>query len=92
MAIGFLSRCNILASGKAFKINPKFVPVINNISSFYHRLMRDEECMKFAELAISLEPNNLNSKINYAKALSINNKSKDAEKAIEIFKSILNAF
>lgn len=75
---------------KAFKINPKFVPVINNISSFYHRLMRDEECMKFAELAISLEPNNLNSKINYAKALSINNKSKDAEKAIEIFKSILN--
>lgn len=76
---------------QAFKINPKFVPVINNISAFYHRLLREEECMKFSKLAISLEPNNLNSQINYAKALSISSDSNNSDEAIKIFKKILEA-
>ncbi len=73
----------------AFKANPKYVPVINNISSFYHRLMRDEECMKFSKLALSIEPDNLTTKVNYAKALSISNKRNDSTEAIKIFQSIL---
>jgi tetratricopeptide (TPR) repeat protein len=73
---------------KAFKKNPKFVPVINNISAFYHRQFRDDECMKFTKLALSIEPNNLTSKINYAKALTISNKPNEA---LLIFKEVLKA-
>ena len=42
--------------------------------------------MKFTKLALSIEPNNLTSKVNYAKALTLSNKPKDA---IKIFKQIL---
>ena len=67
-------------------MNPKYVPVINNISAFYHRAFSEDECMKFAKLALSIEPNNLNAKINFAKAMTINNQQKDS---LKIFKEIL---
>ena len=72
---------------QAFKMNRRFVPVINNICAFYHRSRREEECMEFAQLAISLEPENLITKANYGRALSINNKLKEA---IDVFQEIIS--
>ena len=71
---------------QAFKMNRRFVPVINNICSYYHRSRREEECMEFAQLALSLDPENMITKANYGRALSINNKLKEA---IAIFEEIL---
>ena len=72
---------------QAFKMNRRFVPVINNICSFYHRSRREEECLEFAQLALSIEPENLITKSNYGRALSINNRLKEA---IAIFEEIIN--
>ena len=71
---------------KAFQLNSKYLPVVNNISAFYHRAHREDDCMKFSKLALSIDPKNLTAKINYAKALSINN---EHEKSIKLFEEIL---
>ena len=71
---------------KAFQLNSKYLPVVNNISAFYHRAHREDDCMKLSKLALSIDPKNLTAKINYAKALSINN---EHEKSIKLFEEIL---
>ena len=70
---------------KALSINSNYIPAINNLSGLYHTLNDAKLSLKYAQIALSLQPKNSFTKSQYAKALVLNNKLSDA---IKIFRSL----
>ena len=72
---------------KALKINSSYIPAVNNLSGLHHKLHDARLSLKYAKLALSLQPDNSLTKNQFAKALVLNNKLSEA---IEIFRSLSN--
>ena len=73
----------------SFKINSNYVPTINNLASYYHKVHESKNALHYAELSLSIQPNNPLALIQYAKALTINN---ELEKAIDLLKKLNENF
>ena len=73
----------------SFKINSKYVPTINNLASYYHKVYEAKNALHYAELSLSIQPNNPLALIQYAKALTINN---ELEKAIGLLEKLNENF
>ncbi|MDC3086224.1 sulfotransferase [Pelagibacteraceae bacterium] len=73
----------------SFKINSNYVPTINNLASYYHKVHEAKNALHYAELSLSIQPNNPLALIQYAKALTINN---ELEKAIGLLEKLNENF
>ena len=73
----------------SFKINSTYVPTINNLASYYHKVHEAKNALHYAELSLSIQPNNPLALIQYAKALTINN---ELEKAIGLLEKLNENF
>ena len=73
----------------SFKINSNYVPTINNLASYYHKVHESKNALHYAELSLSIQPNNPLALIQYAKALTINN---ELEKAIDLLEKLNENF
>ena len=68
---------------KSISLKPDYLPTINNLANYFHKKQLKKQALEYAERGISLQPNNLLAQNQYAKALVINGKMKDAINILE---------
>ena len=55
----------------SFRINSNYVPTINNLAAYYHKVHDPKNALHYAKLSLKIQPNNPLALVQYAKALII---------------------
>ena len=63
---------------QSFKINSNYVPTINNLAGYYHKINDPRNAIHYSQLSIKIQPGNPIALDQYAKALIINNRPEEA--------------
>ena len=69
----------------SFRINSNYVPTINNLAAYFHKVHDPKNALHYAKLSLTIQPNNLLALIQYAKALII---SAELEEAIGLLEKL----
>ena len=67
----------------SFKINSDYVPTINNLAAYYHKVHDPKNAIHYAKLSLTIQPNNPLALVQYTKALIINGKLEEAIDLLE---------
>ena len=62
----------------SFKINSDYVPTINNLAAYYHKVHDPKNAIHYAKLSLTIQPNNPLALVQYAKALIISGELEEA--------------
>jgi tetratricopeptide (TPR) repeat protein len=73
----------------SYRINSNYVPTINNLAGYYHKVHDPKNALHYSELSLSIQPNNPLALNQYAKALIINGQ---VEKAISLLEKLNEDF
>ena len=68
---------------QSFKINSTYVPTINNLAGYYHKINDPKNAIYYSQLSIKIQPNNPIALDQYSKALIINNRPEEAINILE---------
>ena len=68
---------------KSISLKPDYLPTINNLANYFNKKQLKKQALEYAEKGISIQPNNLLAQNQYAKALVINGKMKEAINILE---------
>ena len=69
----------------SFRINSNYVPTINNLAAYYHKVHDPKNALHYAKLSLTIQPNNPLALVQYAKALII---SSELEEAIGLLEKL----
>ena len=72
---------------KSFQLDNSYLPAVNNLTRIYFKTNEREKCMQLASRALNIAPDTYIVKLNYALALSINEKIEDGIKILEELKT-----
>ncbi len=72
---------------KSFELNNSYIPAVNNLTRTYFKTNEREKCMELASHGLKLAPDSYICNLNFALALSINNKIEDGIEILETLKS-----
>ena len=62
----------------SFRINSNYVPTINNLAAYYHKVHDPKNALHYAKLSLTIQPNNPLALVQYAKALIISGELEEA--------------
>ena len=62
----------------SFRINSNYVPTINNLAAYYHKVHDPKNALHYAKLSLKIQPNNPLALVQYAKALIISGELEEA--------------
>ncbi len=62
----------------SFRINSNYVPTINNLAAYYHKVHDSKNALHYAKLSLTIQPNNPLALVQYAKALIISGELEEA--------------
>ena len=62
----------------SFRINSNYVPTINNLAAYYHKVHDSKNALHYAKLSLTIQPNNPLALVQYAKALIISGELDEA--------------
>jgi len=62
----------------SYRINSNYVPTINNLAAYYHKVHDPKNALHYAKLSLTIQPNNPLALVQYAKALIISGELEEA--------------
>ncbi len=62
----------------SFRINSNYVPTINNLAAYYHKVHDPKNALHYAKLSLKIQPRNPLALVQYAKALVISGEPEEA--------------